>query len=482
MKKILSISLLFFSLCAFAQSDSTRQVDSTMVLMDSVELKIVELPDSTAIAVPDGKAVSKEIDPAGGSIVSDDGRVELIFPEGALSAATTISIQPILNLIPNGNGKGYRFEPSGIQFQKPVQIIFHYSDEENAICPALLKFMAIQHNDGKWEYTDFDDWDSTTKSLKGFISHFSAVVNGNLAELYPREITLKVNSSHTFSLNIVQTSNQTPSNEDELMPLPRLAPLNKYQAVWLVNESVNGTPKLGTVTPKENKSQAIYAAPRLLPLDYLVTVKLKAALYIDGEKITRAGKRQGKMITMGKTLADKATFSSTVNLYDEYDVKIEGLWDNTNLGPFTQKWKDESSFKLRVGKDPGISDISNSTYTLIKENFTNNRCQFNYLNKETCKGPIHVSGIVGVGLSGGSASTAVTALVEFVKVPWEIPNLQITCPHGSVPTMALPSFPAIPHKMKFGLKTGTFNEEYSEAADFLPGGKITITLRQITEE
>ncbi len=476
MKKILLSLLLFFSLTLYAQKDTTEMLD------DSVEVQTVMLPDSTAIGAPDGKAVSKEIGPAGGSIVSDDGRVELIFPEGALTSTKNISIQPITNLIPNGNGKGYQFEPSGIQFQKPVQIIFHYSDEENDICPALLKFMAIQDNDGRWEYMDYDDWDSTTKSLKGFINHFSAVVNGNLAELYPREITLKVNSSHTFSLNIVQAANQTPSNEDDLMPLPVIAPLGKYQAVWLVNESISGTPKLGTVAPKENKSQAIYTAPRLLPLDYVVTVKLKAALYIDAEKITRAGKRKGKMITMGKTLADKVMFSSTVNLYDEYAVKIEGLWDNTNLGPFTQKWKDESSFKLRVGKDPGIYDTSNSTYTLLKENFTNNRCQFNYLNKETCKGPIHVSGIVGVGLSGGSASTNVTALVDFVKVPWELPNLQITCPHGSIPTPVLPSFPAIPHKMKFGLKTGTFNEEYSEAADFLPGGKITITLRQITDE
>jgi hypothetical protein len=64
-------------------------------MQDSVEVRVIELPDSTAIGAPDGKPVSKEIGPAGGSITSDDGRVELIFPEGALTTATVISIQPL---------------------------------------------------------------------------------------------------------------------------------------------------------------------------------------------------------------------------------------------------------------------------------------------------------------------------------------------------------------------------------------------------
>jgi hypothetical protein len=45
--------------------------------------------------------------------------------------------------------------------------------------------------------------------------------------------------------------------------------------------------------------------------------------------------------------------------------------------------------------------------------------------------------------------------------------------------MPLIGLAAFPHKMKFQLKTGTYKEEFSDAADFLPGGKITMTLTQI---
>ena len=160
MKKILLLLLLFAVLSVNAQTDTTE------IQTDSVEVQMITLPDSTAIGAPDGKLVSKEIGSFGGKIDSDDGRVELIFPEGALSANTTISIQPIDNLIPNGNGKAYQFEPSGIQFKKPVQIIFHYTEQEAEICPPELKFMALQDHKGKWEYMNYEEWDSTTKSLK----------------------------------------------------------------------------------------------------------------------------------------------------------------------------------------------------------------------------------------------------------------------------------------------------------------------------
>jgi len=457
------------------------QENKTEIQTDSIKVKLVQLPVITKFGTPDGNLASKDIGPSGGTIASEDGKVELIFPEGALKSTATISIQPTTNLVQNGNGKAYQLEPSGTQFLKPVSVIIHYTEQEAAICPPELMFLAIQDSTGKWEYMDYNDWDSTTKSLKGFITHFSSVVNGNLAELYPREHTLKVNSSMEFFLNIVQTSNQTPvpavdDGEDILPPLPAIAPLGNFRASWQVNGIDGGTPKFGTIAPKQNKSTATYTAPILLPLNYVVTVKLKASLF--KEKTT--GKKR-KMIEFN-SLAKQVSFTSTVNLYDLYDVKIDALADNTHLGAFTQKWTDESSFRLRVGKDPEISNIINNVYKLEKENFTNNKCVFIYRNSGTCKGPIHVAGITGAGLAGGSASTSVTAMVDFVKVPWELPDLQITCQGRSVPNLVLPALPALPHKMKFELKTGTFKEDYSGAADFLPGGKVTMTLKQVTED
>src|SRR4030095_591520 len=108
MKMFLFLWIFLVSMVAQAQSDS-------------VKMQIAKLSDSTGFGTPDGKLISKEIGADGGQIASEDGRVELIFPPGSLAKNTIISIQPRTNLAPNGVGKSYWFEPSGIQFQKPVQ-------------------------------------------------------------------------------------------------------------------------------------------------------------------------------------------------------------------------------------------------------------------------------------------------------------------------------------------------------------------------
>src|SRR5689334_25354390 len=99
MKRLLISLLVFFQLYVRAQQDTAQ-------------IKVVEPPDSTALGIPDGNPVNKEIGPLGGSIASGDGRVQLIFPEGALTTNTLISIQPTTNPAPNGSGMAYDFEPS----------------------------------------------------------------------------------------------------------------------------------------------------------------------------------------------------------------------------------------------------------------------------------------------------------------------------------------------------------------------------------
>src|SRR2546423_14480508 len=119
MKKIFFLFLFCWCFLGFSQTDTSA-------------IKFTALSDSTGFGTPDGKLVSKQIGTMGGTIISGDGRIELIFPPEALTINTTIRIQPTTNNAPNGTGKAYSLEPSGIQFKKPVQIIFHYTDEESA--------------------------------------------------------------------------------------------------------------------------------------------------------------------------------------------------------------------------------------------------------------------------------------------------------------------------------------------------------------
>src|SRR3954466_5389206 len=151
---------------------------------DSAAMMAKLFADSTALGTPDGQLTSKQIGATGGKIISDDGRIELIFPPGALTTNTTISIQPTSNTLANGSGKSYWFEPSGTQFKKPVEFVFHYSDEEADACPPDLMGIGMQDKKGNWSFFKYEAWDSMAKIRKGYIHHFSGVSNVYIMSLY----------------------------------------------------------------------------------------------------------------------------------------------------------------------------------------------------------------------------------------------------------------------------------------------------------
>ena len=117
MKKVIVFSLLFISLITYAQ-DNERMKDS------------IALFGPTEIGKPDGTPVSQKIGKEGETIISSDYKITLIIPRGALIAETLISIQPTGNFAKESMGKAYQLEPSGIQFQIPLRLIFHYTDKE----------------------------------------------------------------------------------------------------------------------------------------------------------------------------------------------------------------------------------------------------------------------------------------------------------------------------------------------------------------
>jgi hypothetical protein len=343
MKPLLALSILFCSVSGYGQPNSDTEKS------DSFGIRIVHLPQSSSIGAADGKMVSKEIGSNGGTIISDDGRLELVFPEGALKAKTVISIQPIINLIPHGNGKGYRLEPSGTHFQKLVQLLFHYTDDEANICPAPLQFMGVQTSNGKWEYSNYSSWDSTTKTLKGFISHFSAVIDGNLMELSSTEKTIKVGESFSLSLSIANIS------DDDLPPLPRSDPNRRFK--WYVKDDA----RFGSI--KSSGGSAIYTAPA-----YLIKGRPEITLRVD-ETIIRPViqplKKGGKLTTFVPNTTHLGTFSCKVNLYDEYNITV------AYRGPFFLRCgaelSDISTFDVKLTTDKlNISNVQNAEPVLIK--------------------------------------------------------------------------------------------------------------------
>src|SRR5687768_1492972 len=97
-------SIFFILLCTSLFANAQQQKDSSRKLCVTPQGKTT------------GVIASAEIGTNGGRIASADGKLELIFPEGALEKNTSISIQPQTNTMPSGRGGGYRLEPSGKRF------------------------------------------------------------------------------------------------------------------------------------------------------------------------------------------------------------------------------------------------------------------------------------------------------------------------------------------------------------------------------
>ena len=128
----------------------------------------------TEIGTPDGSpAAQKSIDAAGGTISSNDGRIKIIVPAGALSTSQQVSIQSISNENPLAIKQAYRLLPHGVQFSKPVTIEFSYNDEDvkNTIPEALG--IAYQDDKGIWQAQGGAVLNKSAKTITITTTHFS---------------------------------------------------------------------------------------------------------------------------------------------------------------------------------------------------------------------------------------------------------------------------------------------------------------------
>ena len=241
----------------------------------------IRLTDSTGFGIPIGGLTSKQIGTTGGKIISDDGRVELVFPEGALSEDRMISVQSVTNLFDSAAGNAYRFEPGGIQFKKAVQIIFHYSDEENNTCPADLMSFAMQDHTGKWTMIEYDNWDSVAKTLKGNIHHFSSFTNVFKIQLQTKMVIRVDDNVEVKVLNrgvVIKSGEYAGSHPAAQLYAP-------YKREWFANGVAGGNVYEGKIDEvnftmgKEVIVVGVYYAPSFLPQKNPVRISLGIRYY-----------------------------------------------------------------------------------------------------------------------------------------------------------------------------------------------------------
>lgn len=252
MKKTIAFLFLLIAINATAQTDAEEDTTAK--------------PAITAIGKPDGKLMELKIGKDGGSLSSSDGKITLIIPEGAVSKKTNFSIQPITNTMPNGNGLAYPLQPSAAAFQKPIQLIFNYDEEEAKDTMQLLMGIAMQDDKGQWFSLKNSLIDTVAKTLSGNINHFSDWSKFAAIKLDPDNARVKVKK--TLSLFIIGVVPKPKDDDRDLSPLYKTKEPKKL--IWKVNNAVGGNTTFGTIKGWVGSTDKIleygrFTAPDIVP-------------------------------------------------------------------------------------------------------------------------------------------------------------------------------------------------------------------------
>lgn len=215
----------------------------------------------------------------GGTIISEDGRLTITIPEGALSQETEIVIQPLANTSLSGIGYAYRLTPHGNVFNKEVTISFSYKHAEQFLSNNEAVEIAWQNDEGKWIcYGDAIN-DKVSKTIRVNTNHFS---DWNLiASMELTPVVKTIGLSESVSLKAFRYVHPV-NDEDFIVPLsipnvgsgePMLIE-NRYIVKW----TLNGPGQL-----QASGSQATYTAPSSMPADNSATVTLE--LNVNGKQV-----------------------------------------------------------------------------------------------------------------------------------------------------------------------------------------------------
>jgi hypothetical protein len=226
---------------------------------------------STAVGTPVGTASSQSIAAGGGSITSPDGRLTVTVPAGAVTAATTFTIQPITNQSPGAVGMAYRLGPEGLTFATSVEIRFHYSNQDLAGTVADAFVIASQTAQGYWQVSTAM-LDTTSQTMSVQATHFSdwSLLAG--AQLQPADASVQV--GQTVALTLVYCQRITTS--DLLTTLLAKCAATEG-AGWAVNSVAGGNATSGTVAAS-GASTATYSAPATPPAANPVAVSASTLL------------------------------------------------------------------------------------------------------------------------------------------------------------------------------------------------------------
>jgi hypothetical protein len=230
----------------------------------------------SAVGNPSGVSISRFIPASGGSISTDDGRIEIDIPAGALPNGDTITIQNISNDTETGIGDVYRFLPNGLKFASAVTIKFHYTDDEiNGTLPDLLG-IAYQDSAHFWKAIQPITLDSVARIISVQTSHFTDYMAFVYLQIVPVTGSLiqpgnklMINKSETFKVN-----SALPQNAGEAIGFSRADLTNPLTAKFKVNNIEPGNSTVGNAVDATASNSSFPGIDQIVSCLYTAPAKI----------------------------------------------------------------------------------------------------------------------------------------------------------------------------------------------------------------
>lgn len=128
---------------------------------------------TTAVATGCDVLEGEGIGPEGGVVVSEDGRMALEVPPGALDETVEISIEVVAG--PQGAASEmYVLEPMGLVFAHPAELVFDYDDETASTDEAEALTMMVQR-EADWAYLPDQLVDTDDQTVSASVMSLSGV-------------------------------------------------------------------------------------------------------------------------------------------------------------------------------------------------------------------------------------------------------------------------------------------------------------------
>ncbi len=121
---------------------------------------------------------SNGIGPRGGEVISEDGRLTLVVPEGVMDKTVDVQIARVTDLPEGAIGPAYQLLPVGTAFSRPATLIFELEETQTE---SYRNLALVSQKNESWFYMadlELNMEDMTLSASALYLTTFAVVGDG----------------------------------------------------------------------------------------------------------------------------------------------------------------------------------------------------------------------------------------------------------------------------------------------------------------